>query len=355
MMWRCTRPLGVPLVTALLWALVPEVVAAELPRVRLITTGGTISNRFGDRLSPAELAASVPDLDELVEAETEEFTNVSSSSLTLEQWVHLSRRLNTVFADDPGLAGVVLTSGTDTLEEIAYFLHLTVRHERPVVVVGSVRRPETLGYDGAANLRQAFRVAADPGSRGRGVLVVFNDEINSAREVTKTDAWHLQMFETRRYGALGVTARDRIVYYRGVERRHTAASEFDVDRIQQLPRVDIVMAYQGASGDLVRAAVARDAEGIVVAGAGAGVTSEGQRDAIAYAYETGVVVVITSRTGSGRIAPRNLTPAESAPSAPRRLRISGEDLAPVKARVLLMLALTLTDEVDEIQRIFGDY
>ena len=354
-MWRYTRPLGVSLVVALLWALVPEAVAAALPRVRLITTGGTISNRPGDRLSPAELVASVPDLDEFVESETEEFTNVSSSSLTLEQWVHLARRLNAVFADDPGLTGIVLTSGTDTLEELAYFLHLTIRHERPVVVVGSMRQPETLGYDGAANLRQAFRVAAEPGSRGRGVLVVLNDEINSAREVTKTDASHLQAFATRRYGALGVTARDRVVYYRRVERRHTAASEFDVDRIPRLPRVDIVMAYQGASGDLIRAAVDRGADGIVIAGAGAGITSGGQRNAIAYAYETGVFIVIATRTGSGRIAPQRPDPEESAPTTTRRLRVSGEDLAPVKARVLLMLALTMTDEVDEIQRMFGEY
>ena len=330
-------------------------VAAELPRVRLITTGGTISNRPGERLSPAELIASVPDLDEIVEPETEEFANVSSSSLTLVQWLDLSRRLNAVFAEDPDLAGVVLTSGTDTLEELAYFLHLTVRHEHPVVMVGSMRRPETLGYDGAANLHQAFRVAADPGSRGRGVLVVLNDEINSAREVTKTDAWHLQTFETRRYGALGVTARDRVVYYRRVERHHTTDSEFDVDQIQRLPRVDIVMAYQGASGDLVRAAVDRGADGIVIAGAGAGSTSGGQRDAIAYAYENGVLVVITTRTGSGRIAPRKPTAEESAADTARRLRVWGEDLAPVKARVLLMLALTETEDVDEVQRMFGEY
>ena len=309
----------------------------------------------GDRLSPAELVASVPDLDELVEAETEEFANVSSSSLTLDQWLQLSRRIDGVFAEDPELAGIVLTSGTDTLEELAYFLHLTVRHERPVVVVGAMRRPETLGYDGAANLRQAFRVAGDPASRGRGVLVVLNDEINSGREVTKTDAVHLQTFETQRYGVLGVTARDRVVYYRRVERRHTAASEFDVGQIRRLPRVDIVMAYQGASGDLVRAAVDRGADGIVVAGAGAGAMSGGQRDAIAYAYEHDVLVVVTTRTGSGRIAPRKLTPEEPAADTPRPLLVSGEDLAPVKARVLLMLALTVTDEVDEIQRMFGEY
>ena len=333
----------------------PRAVAPELPRVRLITTGGTISNRPGGRLSPTELVASVPDLDEFVEAETEEFANVSSNSLTLDQWLQLSRRIDAVFAGDPALAGIVLTSGTDTLEELAYFLHLTVRHERPVVVVGSMRRPETLGYDGAANLHQAFRVAADPGSGGRGVLVVLNDDINSAREVTKTDALHLQTFETRRYGALGVAARDRIVYYRRVERRHTAASEFDVGQTRRLPRVDIVMAYQGASGDLIRAAVDRGADGIVIAGAGDGSTSGGQLDAITYAYEHKVLVVFTTRTGSGRVAPRRPTREEPAVDTPRRLRVSGEDLAPVKSRVLLMLALMVTDEVDEIQRMFGEY
>jgi L-asparaginase len=355
-MWRRTRPLSVSLmIVVLLWALGPTAATAEPPRVRLVTTGGTISNRPGARLSPSELVASVPDLGELVEVETEEFTNVSSSSLTLDQWLQLSRRLNAIFDEDAELASIVVTSGTDTLEELAYFLHLTVRHERPIVIVGSMRRPETLGYDGAANLRQAFRVAADPGSSGRGVLVVLNDEINSAREVTKTDALHLQTFETRGYGVLGVTARDGVVYYRSLERRHTAASEFDVARIRRLPRVDILMAYQGASGDLIRAAVDRDAEGVVIAAAGAGATSGGQRDAIAYANEHGVLVVITSRTGSGRIAPRRDDPEEPTGDGTLRPRIAGEDLAPVKARVLLMLALTVTDDVAEIQRMFGEY
>ena len=135
-MWHRTLPVGFPLIVVLLGALVPDAVAAQLPRVRVITTGGTISNSPGGRLSPAELVASVPYLDELVETETEEFANVSSNALTLDQWLQLSRRINSVFSDDPELAGVVLTSGTDTLEELAFFLHLTVRHERPVVVVG---------------------------------------------------------------------------------------------------------------------------------------------------------------------------------------------------------------------------
>ena len=353
-MWRRTLPVG-SLIVLLLGALVPDAAAAALPRVRLITTGGTISNHPGGRLSPDQLVASVPGLDAFVEAETEEFANVSSNALTLDQWLRLARRINTVFAADPDLAGVVVTSGTDTLEELAFFLHLTVRDDRPVAVVGAMRPPETPGYDGAANLLQGFRVAGDPASRGRGVLVVLNDEINSAREVTKTDAARLQTFETRGYGVLGVTARDKIVYYRNVERRHTAASEFDVFRIGRLPRVDVVMTYQGAPGDLLRASVDRGAQGIVIAGAGLGATSAAQRDAIAYAAAHGVFVVVTTRTGSGRIPP--IEPDDpAAPGDPPALpRISGEDLPPIKARILLMLGLTVTDQPDDIRRMFSEY
>ena len=353
-MWRRTLPIGL-LVVATIGAGVPDLVAAEPPRVRLITTGGTISNRPGERLTPDELIELVPDLAELVEAEAEEFANVPSSALTLDQWLRLTRRINQLFSADPELAGVVVTSGTDTLEELAFFLHLTVRDERPVVVVGSMRRPETPGYDGAANLRQAFRVASDEGSHGRGVLVVLNAEINSAREVTKTDALHLQTFEARGYGVLGTVARDRIVYYRGLERRHTETSEFDLTGVARLPRVDVVMTYQGATGGLIRAAVDQGAEGIVVAGAGAGATSSGQRDAIAYANERGVRVVIASRTGRGRVAPRPPANGDGDPERQRRRAIAGEDLAPVKARILLMLGLTETTDQSELQRMFGEY
>ena len=347
------------LIAALILTPVKEAIA-EQSRVRLITTGGTISNRPGGRLSAVELLASVPDLEDLIEAEAEEFANIPSSALTLDQWTQLARRINEVFQTDPALAGIVVTSGTDTLEELAYFLHLTVRHDRPVVVVGAMRRPDALGYDGAANLRQALRVAGDAESHGRGVLVVFNSEINSAREVTKTDALHLQAFQSRHYGVLGAAARDRVIYYRRLERRHTAGTEFDVEQISRLPRVEIVMAYQGASGDLIRTAVDRGADGIVIAGAGAGSTSAGQRDAIAYAAEQGVSVVMTSRTGGGRIAPQRASAEpEDNPAARagnrRSRRISGEDLAPVKARVLLMLALTVSDDRDVIQRMFSEY
>ena len=331
--------------------------AADLPRVRLVATGGTISNRTGGRLTAEELVTMMPNVGRYARPEFEQFSNLASSQLTLEQWLALAKRINQLYADDTGLAGIVVTSGTDTLEELAYFLDLTIRSDKPVVVVGSMRNPSTLGYEGAANLLQGFRVAADPAARGRGVMVVLNDEINAAREATKTDALRLHTFQTRGYGILGVVDSDRVVFYRKVEKRHTAQSEFDVSALTSLPRVDVIMTYQGAPGDLIKAAVDQGAKGIVIASAGAGATSGTQGEGIRYALEKGVFVVTTARAGSGRIAARPRpasAPAATAPN-PRERAIAGEDLAPVKARILLMLALARTQTAADIQRIFIEY
>ncbi len=330
----------------------------DLPTLRLIATGGTISNRPGDRLTAQELIASVPSLDRYANVETEQFANIPSSALTLDQWLGLARRLNELFAERADLDGIVVTSGTDTLEETAYFLHLTVRTERPVVVVGAMRPPDAPGYDGVANLLQAFRVAADPASRGRGVLVVLNDEINGARDVTKTNAQRLQAFSAGSRGVLGVVDDDRIRYVRRPRRRHTRLSEFDLARVGGLPRVDIVMTYLDAPGDLVRAAVDAGAEGIVIAAAGAGSTTSAQREALQAALERGLPIVITTRTGGGRVPPRTPRAGEDdEPDDPRLspLRIEADDLAPLKARILLMLALTRTRDGAEIQRMFNEY
>jgi L-asparaginase len=341
------------LLTVVLW---PWLVFADagtqnsaLPKVRLLATGGTISNRTGDRLTAEELVALIPDVRRYARPELEQFSNVASSSLTLKQWIELAGRINALFTEDADLSGVVVTSGTDTLEETAYFLDLTVHTDKPVVIVGSMRNPSTVGYEGAANLLEAYRVAAEPASRGKGVLVVLNDEINSAREVTKTDAHRLQTFRAGDYGLLGVVDADRVVYYRDVIKRHTRRSEFDVSHLDDLPRVDVVLAYQGASGDVIRALVDLGAKGIVVAGAGAGALSGTQSEGIRYAIEKGVFVVTTTRTGSGRIPVRPRSPSEP------RLQIQGEDLDPVKARILLMLALTKTKDGAEIQRMFTEY
>jgi len=342
--------LRLSLYVALVSALVTP--GQTLPKVYLFATGGTISNRQTDagRLSVDELIQSVPGLDKRVRVEGEQFTNVSSGAITMDQWLDLAKRVNERFRKDADLAGVVVTSGTDTLEELAYFLHLTVRDERPTVIVGSMRNPSTLGYEGAANLEDAFRVAADPQSRGMGALVVLNDEINSAREVTKTDAHLLNTFNSREYGALGVIV-DRVSYFRKPVKRSTATSEFDVSKIDKLPRVDVILTYQGAPGDLIKAAVDGGAKGIVIAGAGAGATSGTQADGIRYATEKGAYVVTTTRTGAGAVG--GAAPTGRTGSA--ALRIQGADLQPVKARILLMLAIASTDKPEEVARIFREY
>ena len=358
-----TLKVGLPLLLWMLSGLAGPgtVESADLPRVRLIATGGTIANRAGNRLTATDLIRSVPTLDHYVQAEAEQFANVPSNSLTLAHWMGLSRRINELFEQPTDLAGIVVTSGTDTLEETAYFLHLTVKSDRPVVVVGSMRSPGTLGYDGAANLLEAFRVAAEPASRGRGVLVVLDGAINSAREVTKTNAQRLQTFETRGYGVLGVANSDRVVYYRRLDRRHTFTTEFDVFAMETLPRVDILMAYQDAPGDLIRSASQAGARGMVMASAGAGSVSDSQRDAVRDALSRGVFVVFSTRTGSGRVAPRAFgtqtirQPTEEEDVQRSAYRISGEDLAPLKARILLMLALTKTTDGEDIRRMFREY
>jgi L-asparaginase len=332
--------------------------AQDVPHVRLVATGGTISNRTGGRLSAEELVQSMPGIERYAKPEFEQFSNLASSELTLDQWLALAKRLNQIFKTEPEIAGLVVTSGTDTLEELAYFLDLTVRSDKPVVVVGSMRNPSTLGYEGAANLLEAFRVAATPEARGKGVLVVLNDEINAAREVTKTDALRLNTFQTRGYGLLGVVDADRVEFYRTSLKRHTAKSEFDIMSVTKLPRVDVLLVYQGAEGDLIKAAADAGAKGIVVAGAGAGATSGTQQDGIDYATKKGVFVVTTTRTGAGRIASGRGGRGRGAGAPPPeefRRRIAGEDLAPVKARVLLMLALTRTTDPAEIQRMFTEY
>ena len=361
------RPFGSPLVLGLglcLAALEPAaaqpavtvpVTEAVRPKVRLIATGGTISNRTGGRLTADELLKSMPTLDRYVRAAGEQFANVASSELTLMQWLDLARRINEAFRQDPELSGIVVTSGTDTLEETAYFLNLTVRTDRPVVVVGSMRNPSTLGYEGAANLLEAFRVAAEPASRGKGVLVVLNDEINAAREVTKTDALRLHTFQSRGYGVLGVVDSDRVVYYRSGLKRHTAQSEFDISSVKELPRVDVILVYQGASGDLIKAAVDQGAKGIVIASAGAGATSGTQRDGIDYAVAKGVYVVTSTRTGSGRIAASRRPREGTDDRQDAGYRVEAEDLAPVKARILLMLAIAAHADGAAIQRMFSEY
>lgn len=379
------RVLSSAFIAFLIWTTAASAQPVPLPHVHFIATGGTISNRdpstplgagtstplgaspstslgaSGSRLTAEELVATARGVDRYARVTHEQFSNVASSELTVTHWLQLSRRINHLFRTDSALAGVVVTSGTDTLEETAFFLHLTVRDPRPVVVVGAMRNASTVGYEGPANLLEGIRVAATPDARDKGVLVVLNDEINSARDVTKTDAHRLQTFQSRTQGLLGVVDSDRVVFFRQILHRHTAKTEFDVDLIKELPRVDVIMVYQSAPGDLIKAAVDAGARGIVMATAGAGATSGTQNDGLNYAAQKGAFIVTSTRTGAGRIEPPptrgrlpNFQPTEEQLRR-RALTVAAEDHIPVKARILLMLALTKTNSRDEIQRIFSEY
>jgi L-asparaginase type II len=355
------RPALAAVLLFLTTAAVAQPAPAPLPHVHFIATGGTISNRDGGRLTAEDLVATAKGANRYARVTFEQFSNVASSELTIAQWVQLARRVNEAFANDKAMAGIVITSGTDTLEETAFFLHLTVRDPRPVVVVGAMRNASAVGYEGPANLLQGIRVAAAAEAREKGVLVVLNDEINSARDVTKTDAHRLQTFQSRTHGLLGVVDANRVVFFRQLLQRHTTTSEFDVMQIRELPRVDVIMVYQSAPGDLIKAAVDAGARGIVMATAGAGASSGTQAEGLDYAARKGVFIVTSTRTGAGRIEPApargrlpNFQPTEEQLRR-RAFTVAAEDHIPVKARVLLMLALTKTNSRDEIQRIFSEY
>jgi L-asparaginase len=319
------------------------------PAVLILATGGTIASSgdyYRDRgsvttaITVDQLVKSVPGLDKVAALTAEQFSNVGSSAIGPTQWLALSNRITAVFRDRPGLSGVVVTHGTDTMEETAYFLDLTVGGERPVVITGSMRPADAIGADGPANLYNAVRAAADPASRGRGAMVLMNDRLFAAREVTKTNTTRVETFQAPEHGPLAIADHDAIVFNRP---RPSARHTFDVSNVRELPRVEIIYAYGGADSVLVDAAVAAGAKGIVVAGVGDGKPTPAQSRALGRAMEKGVVAVITSRTGSGRVNGAGQT------------MIPAADLNAQKARVLLMLALTRTTQAAEVRKIVSAY
>jgi L-asparaginase len=249
------------------------------------------------------------------------------------------------------VAGIVVTHGTNTLEETAYFLNLTVRHDRPVVLVGAQRPSTAISADGPLNLLNAVRVAVSPQARGKGVLVVMNDEINAAREVTKTSTFRVETFRSPDLGFLGYADGDRVAFYRASTRRHTANSEFDVRGLRELPAVEIVYSYLEPSPAMLQALLAAGTPGIVFAGTGGGGLSRAEETALQAALASPAasrpVLVRSSRTGSGRVT--DLARFDALGMIP------ADNLNPQKARILLMLALTRTRDPAEIRRMFAEY
>jgi L-asparaginase len=322
------------------------------PRVHIVATGGTIAstNYYSEqsgKIGVADLLRVVPAVDSIASISAEQFSNVASSAITPANWVALSRAIADTLRARADLAGVVVTHGTDTMEETAYFLDLTVQDARPVVVTGAMRPADGIGIDGPANLYNAVRLASDPAARGRGAMVILNDEVFAARDVTKTNTVRPNAFAAPYRGALGVADPERIVFHRTA----TRAPLFDISAVRELPRVDIAYMYSGADGASVDAFLAAGAKGIIIAGAGRGGMTGALREAVNRALAKGVIVVVGSRAGSGSVSIGTGTRrGTDDPST-----IGAGDLTVQKARILLMLALTRTSSPREIAQVFASH
>lgn len=327
----------------------PRVSAQEsLPRIRIIATGGTIASRPGaDQLTGAALVEAVPELGRVASVEVEEFSRIGSSGMTPDHWVRLSARVDELFAADPGLAGIVVTHGTDTMEESAYFLHLTVSDARPVVFTGSMRSATAVSADGPANLLAAARVAVSAQAMGRGVLVVLDDEIHSARDVRKSDNNRVGTFRSAEWGALGVVDLDGVQFRRGLATRHTTGSEVRRVATEALADVPIVTDFAGNDGRVVRAWLDAGVDGLVVQAFGGGRPSPGMRAAIDEAVARGVPVVMASRVPEGRVM--------GDPESVARGVLSAGDLPAHKVRVLMMLALAGPRDPERLQRLLDTH
>ena len=315
------------------------------PTVLVLGTGGTIGSA-GDYWTgvttrvPIAKLVKVPGIDSVANIESEQFLNVVSVAIGPARWLELTRRIADVFLARPDLRGIVVTHGTDTMEETAYFLDLTVGGTRPVVVTGSMRPSNMAGADGPANLTSAVRAAVDTNTRGRGTVVVMDDRVFAARDVTKTNSTSVETFQAPERGPLAIVDPEGVFY-----RSHSmgrATAQFDASAIRELPRVDIIYSYPGADSVAIDAVVQAGAKGIVMAGVGRGWSTSEQGDALQRAIAHGVVVVSSTRTGSGRV-----------PTGSRGAIGSG-DLNPQKARILLMLSLSRTSDPVQIRKIFAE-
>ncbi|MEW6341526.1 MAG: asparaginase [Paraburkholderia sp.] len=314
--------------------------AQALPRIAVLATGGTIAGSAADVTNTSGYQAGVVGVDRLLEAvpalstvaqiQPEQIASVDSKDMALALWTTLAQRVNALLASDD-IDGVVITHGTDTLEETAYLLHLTVKGSKPVVLTAAMRPASALSADGPLNLLNAVTVAASAAAHGQGVLVAFNNRIHSARDVVKTSTYAVDAFQSPEVGALGWVQDGRVEFQRKVVRPHTVETEFVIGA--QWPNVEIVTSYAGASRLGVDALVAAGVRGIVVAGTGNGSIHASVQQALADAAAQGVAVVRSSRVGSGHVMRNGAAPDDALGF------VTAGSLNPYKARVLLMLAL----------------
>ncbi|MEE4409223.1 MULTISPECIES: type II asparaginase [unclassified Serratia (in: enterobacteria)] len=327
--------------------------AGELPHIVILATGGTIAGSAASNtqttgykagaLGVDTLIAAVPEMQKVARVDGEQIANIGSENMTSEILLKLSKRVNELLARDD-VAGVVITHGTDTLDESPYFLNLTVKSNKPVVFTAAMRPATAISADGPMNLLDAVTVAADKQAAGRGVMVVLNDRIGSARFSTKTNATTLDTFKAAEEGYLGVIVGGKPYFETRVDKIHTTRSVFDVRNVSALPKVDIIYGYQDDPEYMYDAAIQHKVDGIVYAGTGAGSVSVRSSAGIKKAEKAGVLVVRASRTGSGVV-----------PEDAGQPGLVSDSLNPAKSRILLMLALTKTHNPQVIQDYFHTY
>jgi len=344
--------------SACLLAAQPSHADDKLPNVMILATGGTIAGTGATstttvgytaaKVGVDRLIEAVPELKKVANVKGEQVFQIASENMNNEYWLKLAKRVNQLLAQ-PDVDGIVITHGTDTIEETAYFLDLTVHSDKPVVIVGAMRPSTAISADGPINLYNAVTLAGSKDAIGKGVLVSFNDQINAGREVTKTNTSTADTFKTPELGMLGYMQDNAAHFYRLPLRKHTSQSEFDVSTLDSLPQVDIVYGYANYNRVALDAFVAAGAKGIIHAGVGDGSISDTVKPGLIEARQKGVLIVRSSRVGQGIVA-RNGEANDDQLDF-----VVSDTLNPQKARILLMLALTKTTDSKAIQKMFYTY
>jgi L-asparaginase len=330
-----------------------------LPRIKILATGGTIAGAQASQadagyksgtFSVNDLIAAVPQLKNIAELSGEQVANIGSQTMNHEVWLKLAKRINEVLSSDD-TDGVVITHGTDTMEETAYFLSLVVKSDKPVVLVGSMRPATAISADGPINLYNGVALAGSPEAKDRGPMVVLNDTIHYGREAQKMHTTHMDTFDSPNRGIAGVMNTGKATFYSYITTRHTTKSEFSIDglTVDNLPLVTIVYSYANLGGLVIDAMAEKGVKGIVLAGVGDGNTTDAALAALEKAAKKGVAIVRCSRTGSG-LVDRNVEVNDD-----KLGLIAGMELSAQKARILLMLGLTKTSDVKQLQRYFNEY
>jgi L-asparaginase len=325
--------------------------------VTILATGGTIagaaatgtqSGYTSGAVGVDAMVKAVPGIEKLANIKGEQISNVGSQDMSFDIMLKLAKRINELLST-PAVDGIVITHGTDTMEEPAFFLNLTVKSDKPVVMVGSMRPSTAVSADGPLNLYNGVAVAADPNAKGRGVLVVMNDQIHGAHSLTKTSTTAIQTFMSPLRGLVGVCAYGKNDWYNNPPWKHTTQSQFDISNVTKLPRVDIVFGDVDMSPDLIDASVKAGAKGIVIAGVGNGNMNKASVDAAAKAAKSGVVIVRSSRVATG-LVDRNVEVNDDELGF-----VASDELNPQKSRILLSLALLKDSQPAQIQELFRTY